>query len=47
MMLISSNGKIMGRFTVAGGRRIVGWAATGVMVAAAAGMVFAPLLKIN
>jgi NRAMP (natural resistance-associated macrophage protein)-like metal ion transporter len=47
MMLISSNGKIMGRFTVAGGRRIVGWAATGVMVAAAAGMVFAPLFAAN
>jgi Mn2+/Fe2+ NRAMP family transporter len=47
MMLISSNRKIMERFTVTGGRRIVGWAATGVMAAAAAGMVLAPLFQIN
>jgi NRAMP (natural resistance-associated macrophage protein)-like metal ion transporter len=38
MMLISSNQKIMGRFRIRGGRRIVGWLATIVMAAAAIGM---------
>jgi Mn2+/Fe2+ NRAMP family transporter len=47
MMLISSNRKIMERFTVTGARRIVGWAATGVMAAAAACMILAPLFQIN
>jgi NRAMP (natural resistance-associated macrophage protein)-like metal ion transporter len=47
MMLISSNRKIMERFTVTGGRRIVGWAAAGVMAAAAVGMVLAPLFQAN
>jgi NRAMP (natural resistance-associated macrophage protein)-like metal ion transporter len=47
MMLITSNRKIMGQFTVTGSRRIVGWVATGVMAAAAAGMVLAPLLPAN
>ena len=39
MMLITSNKKIMGRFIVLGGLRIVGWLATGAMAAAAIGMV--------
>ena len=47
MMLISSNPKIMGRFIVIGGRRIVGWAATGVMAVAAASMMLAPLFGAN
>jgi NRAMP (natural resistance-associated macrophage protein)-like metal ion transporter len=38
MMLITSNKKIMGKFTVTGLRRIVGWLATAVMAAAAIGM---------
>jgi Mn2+/Fe2+ NRAMP family transporter len=38
MMLITSNKKIMGKFTVTGARRIVGWLATAVMAAAAMGM---------
>jgi Mn2+/Fe2+ NRAMP family transporter len=44
MMLITSNEKIMGRFTVTGHRRVVGWAATGLMAAAAAGMLLAPFV---
>src|SRR5471032_430257 len=38
MMLITSNEKIMGKFTVTGTRWIVGWLATAVMAAAAIGM---------
>jgi Mn2+/Fe2+ NRAMP family transporter len=38
MMLITSNETIMGKFTVTGARRIVGWLATAVMAAAAVGM---------
>jgi Mn2+/Fe2+ NRAMP family transporter len=38
MMLITSNKEIMGKFTVTGARRIVGWLATAVMAAAAIGM---------
>jgi Mn2+/Fe2+ NRAMP family transporter len=43
MMLITSNPKIMGRFSIAGHRRIVGWAATAIMTAAAAGMLLTAL----
>jgi Mn2+/Fe2+ NRAMP family transporter len=43
MMLISSNQTIMGRFTVRGARRIVGWLATIVMAAAAFGMAAAAM----
>ena len=43
MMLITCNPKIMGSFTIAGHRRVVGWLATGVMAAAAVCMVLAPL----
>jgi Mn2+/Fe2+ NRAMP family transporter len=39
MMLISGNKVIMKQFVVTGGRRIVGWIATAVMLAAAVGMV--------
>jgi NRAMP (natural resistance-associated macrophage protein)-like metal ion transporter len=45
MMLITSSPKIMGRFTIAGNRRIVGWVATGVMASAAAVMLLAPLVR--
>jgi Mn2+/Fe2+ NRAMP family transporter len=38
MMLITSNRKIMGKFTITGVRRVIGWLATAVMAAAAAGM---------
>ena len=38
MMLITSNEKIMGKFTVTGLQRVVGWLATAVMAAAAVGM---------
>jgi Mn2+/Fe2+ NRAMP family transporter len=38
MMLMTSNKKIMGKFIVTGGLRIVGWIATAVMAAAAAAM---------
>jgi NRAMP (natural resistance-associated macrophage protein)-like metal ion transporter len=38
MMLITSNTKIMGQFTVTGVRRLVGWLATAVMAVAAVGM---------
>jgi Mn2+/Fe2+ NRAMP family transporter len=38
MMLITSNKKIMGKFTVTGARRVVGWLATAAMAAAAIGM---------
>jgi Mn2+/Fe2+ NRAMP family transporter len=44
MMLITSNKKIMGKFTVTGARRMVGWLATGVMAAAAVGMGVAAIL---
>ncbi len=44
MMLITSNKKIMGKFTVTGVRRVVGWLATVVMAAAAVGMCLTPLL---
>ena len=38
MMLITSNKKIMGKFVLTGGLKIVGWLATAVMAAAALGM---------
>ena len=38
MMLITSNKKIMGRFTVVGALRVIGWLATAVMAAATIGM---------
>jgi NRAMP (natural resistance-associated macrophage protein)-like metal ion transporter len=38
MMLLASRPKIMGRFTLSPGLKVVGWAATGVMAAAAVGM---------
>jgi NRAMP (natural resistance-associated macrophage protein)-like metal ion transporter len=44
MMLITSNKKIMKKFTVTGLRRVVGWLATAVMAAAAVGMVVTELL---
>lgn len=44
MMLITANKKIMGEFTVRGTRRIIGWFATVVMAAAAAGMAIAGML---
>jgi NRAMP (natural resistance-associated macrophage protein)-like metal ion transporter len=44
MMLITSNKKIMGQFTVTGLRRVVGWLATAVMAGAAVGMVVTALL---
>jgi NRAMP (natural resistance-associated macrophage protein)-like metal ion transporter len=44
MMLITSNEKIMGEFTVTGVRRIIGWLATAVMAAAAIGMAVTAIL---
>jgi Mn2+/Fe2+ NRAMP family transporter len=44
MMLITSNKKIMGQFTVTGARRIVGWLGTAVMAAAAVGMCVTAIL---
>jgi Mn2+/Fe2+ NRAMP family transporter len=44
MMLITSNKKIMGKFTVTGVRRVVGWLATAVMAAAAVGMCVTAIL---
>ena len=38
MMLLTVRPKVMGRFTLSPGLKIVGWAATGVMAAAAVGM---------
>jgi len=38
MMLITMNPRIMGKFTVTGPLRIIGWAATAIMAAAAIGM---------
>ncbi|HEY1613146.1 MAG TPA: Nramp family divalent metal transporter [Rhizomicrobium sp.] len=38
MMLIASNGRIMGRLAISRGLKIVGWIATAVMAAAAVGM---------
>jgi NRAMP (natural resistance-associated macrophage protein)-like metal ion transporter len=38
MMLITANSKVMGKFTISGSLRAIGWAATGVMAAAVAGM---------
>ena len=38
MMLLASRPKIMGRFTLSRGLKVVGWAATGVMALAAVGM---------
>jgi Mn2+/Fe2+ NRAMP family transporter len=43
MMLITSNRKIMGQFTIRGARWIVGWLATVIMAAAAAGMAITAL----
>jgi Mn2+/Fe2+ NRAMP family transporter len=37
VMLLSANTKVMGRFTVSGGLRLMGWLATGVMALASAG----------
>jgi len=44
VMLITSNRAIMGRFTIDGSRRILGWLATAIMAAAAAGMVVTAIL---
>jgi NRAMP (natural resistance-associated macrophage protein)-like metal ion transporter len=44
MMLITANKAIMGKFAVKGVRSIVGWLATGVMAAAAVGMVVTAML---
>jgi Mn2+/Fe2+ NRAMP family transporter len=44
MMLITSNKAIMGRFTIVGGRRIIGWLATAIMAAAAIGMLVTAIL---
>jgi len=38
MMVMTANPKVMGKFTVGGALRIVGWVATGVMAAAVVGM---------
>jgi Mn2+/Fe2+ NRAMP family transporter len=38
MMHMTANPKIMGKFTVGGGLRITGWAATIMMAAAALGL---------
>jgi len=38
MMLLASRPKIMGRFALSAGLKIVGWTATGVMALAAVGM---------
>ena len=38
MMLISTNANIMGKFTITGPLRVVGWLATVTMAAAAVGM---------
>jgi hypothetical protein len=38
MMLMTSNPKIMGKFTIRGPLRVVGWVATVVMAAAVIGM---------
>ena len=44
MMLITSNKAIMERFTIIGGRRIIGWLATAIMAAAVTGMVVTAIL---
>jgi Mn2+/Fe2+ NRAMP family transporter len=44
MMLIASNKKIMGHFVLDNGRRLMGWLATTVMAAAAAGMAITAML---
>jgi Mn2+/Fe2+ NRAMP family transporter len=44
MMLITSNKAIMGRFTVVGSRRIVGWLATAIMAGATVGMAVTAIL---
>jgi Mn2+/Fe2+ NRAMP family transporter len=38
MMLLTARSEVMGRFTLTPGLKIVGWAATAVMAAAAIGM---------
>ena len=38
MMLLTARPKVMGRFTISLGLKVVGWAATAVMAAAAVGM---------
>lgn len=38
MMVLSSSRKVMGDFILPGGLKIVGWAATGVMLLASVGM---------
>lgn len=43
MMLITANPEVMGKFTIAGSLRAVGWAATFVMAAAVAGMALTAL----
>ncbi len=44
IMLIATNEKIMGRFAVGRGLKLLGWTATAVMAAATAGMIIASLL---
>jgi Mn2+/Fe2+ NRAMP family transporter len=44
MMLITSNKAIMGRFTIIGRRRIIGWLATAIMATAAVAMVVTAIL---
>jgi Mn2+/Fe2+ NRAMP family transporter len=38
MMLMAANRKVMGEFVLTGWLRVMGWAATGVMTAAALGL---------
>jgi NRAMP (natural resistance-associated macrophage protein)-like metal ion transporter len=45
MMLITSSPKIMGRFTIGGNRRIIGWVATGVMASAVVATLIAPFFR--
>ncbi|HEY0791927.1 MAG TPA: divalent metal cation transporter [Chthoniobacterales bacterium] len=42
MMLMATNQRVMGRFTISGGLRLVGWVAAGVMALTAVGL-FVPL----
>ena len=43
MMLITANPEVMGKFTIAGPLRAVGWTVTFVMAAAVAGMALTAL----
>lgn len=45
MMLISVNSKVMGKFTVTGPLRLVGWSATVVMGATVIGMAVTAILE--